>query len=150
MMPPAYLFHPLAVHFPIALLTLGFALACLGQAWKKDGWEWIGWASVWLLWAGTVSAAAAVGLGLLAEETVPHVPAAWEVLEEHEELAFWTLGLFAALSLIRVLLRKKWDGLDSKWKLLCLAGWGIALGVLFATAQHGGELVYDHGVGFLK
>ncbi|OGR86860.1 MAG: hypothetical protein A3A86_08415 [Elusimicrobia bacterium RIFCSPLOWO2_01_FULL_60_11] len=149
-MPPPYLFHPIAVHFPIALLTLGMALALIHQFWKKEGLEWIGRASLWLLWIGTLSAAAAVGLGLLAEETVPHVPAAWEVVEEHEELAFWTLGLFAALSLIRILLRKKWDGLETKWKILFLAGWGVALGVLLATAQHGGELVYEYGVGFLK
>lgn len=149
-MPPPYLFHPIAVHFPIALLTLGMALALLHQVWKKEEWEWLERASLWLLWIGTLSAGAAVGLGILAEETVPHVPAAWEVLEEHEELAFWTFGLFAVLSIIRISLRKKWYALENKWKILFLAGWGVALGVLFATAQHGGELVYDYGVGFLK
>ena len=97
-----------------------------------------------------MSAAAAVGLGLLAEETVPHVPAAWEAMEEHETLAFWTLGLFAALSLTRILLRKKWDSLANKWKVIFLGGWAVAIGVLIATAQHGGDLVYNYGVGFIK
>ena len=129
-----WLLHPMAVHFPVALLTAGFAFHARAL-WKGDG-EWTAPASRWLLRLGTVSAWAALGLGILAEKTAPHVPAAWEVFAEHETLAWWTAGVFTAASAVGFW-KPRWT------TLLWLAG----LGLLFATAQHGGELVYTHNMG---
>ena len=142
-----YLLHPVAVHFPIALLTLGFAAEGVNHLYKNECIRsWVSQAALWMLWLGTLAAWAAVGLGLLAEETVPHVPAAWEVLEEHEELAFWSAGLFTALSLCRFFLKDLWE--TRRW--IFLAVWAVLLGLLFTAAKHGGDLVYEFGVGVAR
>ena len=72
-----YLLHPISVHFPIALLMTGFALEL---STVKLSQPWLSTAATALLFLGTLAAAITLGLGLLAEETVPHVPDAWEVL----------------------------------------------------------------------
>lgn len=144
-MPELYLLHPAAVHFPIALLSLGLATA----AWAARRGEpsWIPEAASWLLWMGTASAWIAMGLGLLAEEKAPHVPSAWQTLNEHKKLAYWTVGLFTALSLWRLAMRRGWVPGTRRWALTFLAAWAAAAGVLISTAYHGGELVFTHGMG---
>lgn len=133
-----YLLHPAFVHFPIALLLTGLAGAC-AFAWSKRR-AWLADAVSWLLWLGTASAWAAAGLGLLAERTAPHVPPAWETLYNHQALAYWTLGLFTALSLWRYFFR-------DRWPRLFLIVWLAAAAVLLATAYQGGELVFTHNMG---
>lgn len=140
-----HLLHPMAVHFPIALLTLGLAVCAL-DAWRgRPGWLAV--AVSWLLWLGTASAWAAVGLGLLAERTAEHVPMAWETLAHHEELAYWTAGLFTALSAWRFWLHRREYRIPRLMRAGFLAAWMAAAGLLLYTAQHGGELVYGYGMG---
>lgn len=133
--PPLYLLHPVAVHFPIALLTVGWVAGVLGR--RR---ETAAQAASWLLWAGTVSAWAALGLGLVAAKTAPHVPSAWETLNLHQTLGWWTVGLFTVLSLWRWRLGRKAEG-------YFLAVWLAACGVLLATGYQGGELVFTHSMG---
>lgn len=135
MIPPLYLLHPAVVHFPIALLLAGWAAGILGRRHEAAAQ-----AASWLLWAGTLSAWAAMALGLLAAKTAPHVPPAWQTLALHQTLAFWTVGLFTALSLWR------WR-LGRRAEVLFLAAWLAACGVLLATGYEGGELVFTHAMG---
>ncbi|MBI5594952.1 MAG: hypothetical protein HY928_02565 [Elusimicrobia bacterium] len=129
-----WLLHPLAVHFPVALLLMGFALHA--RALWKGGGEWTAPAARWLLWLGTAGAWTALGLGLLAEKTAPHVPSAWQVLAEHEALAWWTCGVFTGVSLAVL-----------RWPRWAAGLWVVGLAFLISTAQHGGELVYEHNMG---
>ena len=139
-----YHLHPAAVHFPIALLSLGAAAA--GRRLFRRAPEWLGGAESRLLWLGTASAWIALGLGLLAERTAPHVPPAWEVLAEHESLAWWTCSSFAALSSLRLYAIR--TGRDAgAFRSAQILMWLIGLGLLFATATHGGELVFRFGMG---
>ncbi|HBQ21368.1 MAG: hypothetical protein A2Z91_06570 [Deltaproteobacteria bacterium GWA2_38_16] len=135
-----YLLHPISVHFPIALLMTGFALEL---STVKLSQPWLSTAATALLFLGTLAAAITLGLGLLAEETVPHVPDAWEVLEHHETLGFWTLGVFVFLSLWRYF-KKEF------LKPYFLPAWFLAIILLMITAYHGGLLVFHFGVGYLK
>lgn len=131
--------HPAAVHFPIAFLIAGAAAAGLRQA-KAESW---------LLWLGTLTAWATLGLGLLAEKSAPHVPLAWEVLAEHEELGWWTCAVFTALSLLRLYAVR--SGRDAgKVRAAQAVLWLAGVGLLVATALHGAELVYGFGVGVFK
>ncbi len=133
-----YLLHPAAVHFPIALLCLGLAAAWLSLSRRAPAW--LEPAVSWLLWLGSLAAWCAMGLGLLAEKTAPHVPPAWEALADHKTLGFWSVGLFTALSLWR----KLWP---ERWRLPFALAWALCVVVLLATAYHGGQVVFDFGMG---
>lgn len=143
-MPKLYQLHPMAVHFPIALLALGLGVAALRLARSEP--RWLEWAESWLLWLGTSAAWGALGLGLLAQRTAPHKPLAWEVLADHETLAWWTAGVFTALSGLRIHVMR--GGLDQgKWRTAQVLLWLAGFALLVATARHGGELVYRFGMG---
>ncbi len=133
-----YHLHPIAVHFPVAILTLGFAVTCTAAVRGRPAW--LAEAASWLLWIGTVAAWAALGLGLLAEKTAPHVPPAWETLADHEELAFWAAGLFTFLSAWRLWMKHRYEK-------IFLILWIVSLSVLIATAFEGGQLVFTFGMG---
>ncbi len=139
-----YHLHPAAVHFPIALLAAGLAVA--GLRMRKSAPEWLGPAESWLLWLGTLAAWSTLALGLLAERTAPHKPLAWEVLADHKTLAWWTCGIFSVLSALRLwTVKTRRDG--TPWRAAVLALWLAGFALLFSTAQHGGELVYGFGMG---
>lgn len=139
-----YHLHPAAVHFPIALLIAGAAAA--GLRLRKGSPDWLSKAESWLLWLGSLSAWAALGLGVLAERTAPHRALAWEVLAEHEELAWWTVAVFTALSGLRLFAVRA--GRDAgKFRAAQVLLWVLGLGLLVATAMHGAELVYGFGMG---
>ncbi len=140
-----YHLHPVAVHFPLALLSVGLLAAIVEGARGKPAW--LAEAVSWLLWLGTVSALAAVGLGHLAEETAPHVPSAWEILYDHENLAHWTAGLFAVLSLGRYWLRHRIKKPPRWASAVFVVGWLLASGLLGYVGHLGGELVFTHGMG---
>lgn len=131
-----YHLHPAVVHFPIALLALGAAVA--GLRWRGLLPDWTAAAESWLLWLGTLAAWTALGLGLLAKKTAPHVPLAWEVLADHRTLGWWTCSVFSVLSCLRFFDKPRW---------LQLLLWAAGLALLIATAEHGGELVYGFAVG---
>ena len=133
--PEWYLLHPAVVHFPIVLLTVGWVAGLLSRR-----VEWLAKPASWLLWVGAVAAWATLGLGLLAEETAPHVPPAWQTLNRHETLAWWTAGVFTALALWRWRLGRWREG-------VFLMLWTAACGLLLTTAYFGGELVFTHGMG---
>lgn len=139
-LPEPWMLHPAAVHFPIALLTTGLAVCALSL--RK---ETAAGPARWLLYLGTLSAWAALGFGLLAEDTVPHVPAAWRELAEHKEAAYWTVGWFSALSAARFWLDRR--PRRRSWEAAFLILWGVAAATLAHTAYHGGELVFDYNVG---
>jgi uncharacterized membrane protein/mono/diheme cytochrome c family protein len=80
-------FHPVAVHFPIALLPTAALLRLYGW-WRPR--PWIEPTLSALLLLGCVSALLAAGLGLTARSVGGH---AGELVDRHETLAFATLAL---------------------------------------------------------
>src|SRR5262249_30571144 len=95
--------HPALVHFPVALLpaALLFDLGCLLR--PASAWLDRGAAALYALAA--VGAAAAFWAGEQASEPLgPLAPAAHAVLEEHEDLARWSLVALSILALARVAL----------------------------------------------
>ena len=139
-----YHLHPAAVHVPIALLAAGLAAAAARM--REDAPEWLGPAASWALWLGTASLWTALLLGLLAERTAPHKPLAWEVLADHETLAWWTAGAFTALSALRAWMVRA-RRFTRGWRAATVALWLAAYALLVATAMHGAELVYRFGMG---
>ena len=143
-MPKLYQLHPAAVHFPVALLATGAAVAAARL--RKFSPHWFSLAESWLLWLGTFAAWTALGFGLLAERFAPHKPLAWEVLADHKTLAWWTCGVFTLLSAVRYFATDR--GLDvGRWRAAQLFLWIAGCALLVSVARHGGELVYDFGMG---
>lgn len=143
-MPKLYQLHPAIVHFPIALLSLGAAVAAVRL--RRAAPAWLAQGESWLLRLGTLAAWAALGFGLLAERFAPHKPLAWEVLADHKTLAWWTCGVFTALSLLRLWAAERGRDPD-RLRRLQLALWLAGLALLLATGFHGGELVFDFAMG---
>lgn len=135
-----YLLHPAAVHFPIALLLLGLAAGGISKTAFAPAWNTQ--AVSWLLWLGTASAWLALGLGVVAQRTAPHVPLAWEVMEQHRSLAWYSVTAFTLLSIWRFVWGRKLE-----WAFLCL--WLVAAVLIVWTGLAGGRLVFEFGLGNL-
>ena len=138
-MPPL---HPMIVHFPIALLTVGFLADIWALVSKTSDLSRTAW---WSQLAGTIGLAAAVGSGLIAKESAGVQDAlAASVLEGHEQWALGSMVIFAALLFWRIASRTR---LPANPRFVFAALYCVALVALWLTAWHGGELVYGLGVG---
>jgi len=136
-------FHPLFVHFPIALLFTSAVVALWAQATRRPGAHLV--ARV-LLWLGTLGAAAAVVTGFLGEQSVARVTGAHDVIEEHERYAYILLGLSALLSAWAIVSWRR-RGAPPAPAALWILGQVALLAMLVLTANEGGELVHELGVG---
>ena len=134
--------HPIVVHFPVALLSVSVLVDVAALAARRGDWHKFAYA---LLVAGTVGAAAAVITGT--EAAPPHRQSAdvVETVDRHEDLGSVVFIVFLAVSLGRlpVHLQRQVGWPLAMW--LGVAGMGCVL--LWMTSLVGGELVYEYGVG---
>ena len=133
--------HPILVHFPIAILSLGLLFDLIALIMRSPELESAGW---WSQLAGTVALAATVASGLMAGKTVAVPDSARATLEYHEQLAFLTAALYSLLLLWRLAARTQ---LPRKLQPLFLLLMVLALAALWTGGFLGGELVYRYGVG---
>ena len=141
--------HPAVVHFPIALLLVGAAVAAVSVFLRR--WHMPLLAAI-MLTLGALGAVVATITGEKEEEKVEHaVPSAEPVLEEHAE---WgerarNAGIAAAvLAVIAVTVAGKPIGGRPFSVLTACAALGA--GYCVGQAGHfGGELVYRHGAGVI-
>ena len=141
--------HAALVHFPLALLPLaaGFDLACLlrRRAWLDR--------TATLLWTlGALVAWAALAAGKRAADGFSGVPPRVQpAIGEHSDWAHWTLYLFAVVAALRLALWWRDRGGDRPSALplrsLVLLASLAGLWLLVETADRGGALVYEHGLG---
>ena len=141
--------HPAVAHFPIALLptALLFDLVCL----LRPTWTWLDRGAAALYALAAAGAGAAFWAGNEAAENLGELaPAARSILDQHQDLARYSLIAMSALAVLRLALarrehdRPRIGGGPLRWVLL-LGGFG-ALALLATTADHGGSLVYRQGV----
>jgi uncharacterized membrane protein len=135
--------HPMIIHFPIALLMVGFLADLLGIVYKK---EFFMKAGLYLLIIGTIGVIAAYLSGQVAGEGVEEAGTLKLALENHEnaaKLSLW-LMLVAAIARIIIVALKKYSG-SLKYAALII----FLVGVLsiIRTGYYGGELVYKHAAG---
>jgi uncharacterized membrane protein len=136
-----YPFHPMLVHFPIALLVMSVVFDAAGQIWKRESFQESGFC---LHLIGLIGGAAAAFVGHLAEEAAEEAGIAESLIERHETLALTTLGIFFFLFVWRLLLRNKFTGQMIRVYFFVAT---IGLGTLAATGHFGGNLVFEHGAG---
>ena len=135
--------HPMIVHFPIALLIVGFLAEVVGLVLKK---EFFTKAAFYLLILGTLGVVAAFISGDIAGDGVSETGQLKNALETHEHAAQLTLWLMIGAAVVRIALvwLKKFDrALKHAAFVLFLVG---VLSVA-RTGYYGGELVYKHAAG---
>lgn len=131
--------HPMLVHFPIALIVIGFVADFASLVFKKEAC--LSKAGFYLLIVGTLSAVFALLAGVLFTSDMSG--SAGEVRDTHELFAWITLGLLFLTSVVRIfLVVKKRENSDLKW--LAFALYGLAAISVSVTGFFGGTLVYNY------
>jgi uncharacterized membrane protein len=138
MTPP---FHPIVIHFPLALLTTAAFLEIGAVLFRREELSRTGW---WVQLLGTAGILVAVLTGIVAENATKIPAQAAAIMDMHEQLAFVSSSAFAALLLWRVAARTKIPGTSPWLYLLLYCG---AVGLLIIVGWYGGQLVFRHGVG---
>lgn len=142
--------HALAVHFPVALLSVALLLdlACLVARTKL----WLDRSATTLYVVGTVGAAAAYLSGRAAAPEASSVTGEIRtLLADHGDLGLLTLLAYLVVTVLRVIV--SWLSRDDRrimpgfFRLLALVASASALVLLVLTVDRGGALVYRHGVG---
>jgi uncharacterized membrane protein len=142
--------HALAVHFPIALLSVALLLdlACLVARTRV----WLDRCSTTLYVAGTVGAAAAYLTGRSAASEASSVTGEiLSVLADHGDLGLLTLLAYLVVTVLRLIV--SWLGRDDRritpgfFRLLAMVASASALVLLMLAVDRGSALVYRHGVG---
>jgi uncharacterized membrane protein len=144
MLSKPYLWHPIFVHFSIALLTVGTVFYLLGAIARKSRYrgQWM-LVGQWNLWLGIGFTVFTVGFGLLAYATVPHDESMHEAMTLHRNLALTTAAIYAVLA-IWLYIKRSTAGRTPIVLVLTLI---VGLCALASTAFVGGELVFGRGVG---
>lgn len=137
--------HPLSIHFPIALLLTGLLFKVLALITKGLTWNRAGSA---LLLLGTLGAWIAICTGNLADGIVSRQICDPTVLKDHENAAFTVSWLFTAASLLDVTTLVGSLKINKKvLKLAVLTLMLIGSGFLIYAGHLGATLVYQQGAG---
>ncbi len=139
--------HPIFVHFTVALLSLSVGLFVIShflQGELRQQWETV---ARWNLWFGTLISLLTVGAGFYAFNTVRHDEPSHLAMQEHRNWALVTFTWFLVLAYLVYRSYQHGKRPPGTGLLLALV---VGAGLLLATAWHGGELVYRHGLGVMS
>jgi uncharacterized membrane protein len=146
-MPNIASFHPIVVHFAIALLVAGVVLRWISLTRKLP---FTSPAAVLLIVAGTLAAVVAVKSGDDAHGPVERIPGVRDVVHEHEEHGERARNVFLAVAALEVaglvLTRRKVKRAGLVLVASAVVG-AVGLFFLYEAAEHGGELVYSYAGG---
>jgi len=132
--------HPMLVHFPIALITIGFIADIVSLFFKNE--KCLSKTGLYLMVLGTLAAIAAWSSGQLFT-TEPSQGSIVEVFEKHETAALVTMLLMILGSILRIwLIVQKKEETQLKWVVFGLYFLGCAA-VTF-TGFMGGTMVYNY------
>jgi len=137
--------HPLLVHFPITLLIIAVlidlvSLIIKNQKWLKN--------SATLLYAiGAAFTVVTYFTGKNAADTVAIPAAANLIVNEHSDWALRTVLFFGILALIRLAVSFKMPEPKYSVSVPLFVGGLAGLFLLYETAEHGAQLVFQQGVG---
>ena len=134
--------HAMVIHFPIALLIIGFLSELLGYAIKKP---FFNQAAFFLLILGTFGTIAAYLSGDAAGEGMEE-GSLGQAIGMHQEAAIVTLWSVVITSLVHTaILFFKYK---NKWFIrISIMLFALSIGAVTRTAYLGGQLVYKHAAG---
>lgn len=131
--------HPMIVHFPVALITVGFMAEVVSLFFKSE--KCLSKTGFYLLILGTLSAIAAWSTGQLFTNE-PTQGAIVEIFEKHETGALITMLLMILGSILRVyLVIKKKEETTMKW--VAFGIYCLAFAAVTFTGFMGGTMVYN-------
>src|SRR6266498_5470462 len=146
-MPNLAAYHPIIVHFAIALLVVGVIFRWIYLTGRAP---FTGPAAATLILAGTVAALLAVHSGTDAHGPVERIPGVRQAVMDHEGAGEWARNVFLLVALLEImaLVAKK-----RSVQIARVALWGSAVVGIFGfaailkAADKGGDLVYDYAGG---
>lgn len=140
--------HPLLVHFTIALLSVSALLFALTVFIRNSEIQTrVKTVAVWNFWIGAGVTLLTLLAGWQAFNSVAHDEPSHLAMIEHRNWALITAGWLSLMAIwLLVCLRKKRNPISVIFAIVAL----VMLGLLGTTAWHGAELVYRHGLGVLS
>ena len=131
------IFHPMIVHFPLALLLLGFLAEVISVFYKKDAC--LPRMGFYLLLTGSLGAIAAVLTGLLF--TPDFTGEAGKLKATHKMFGLITTGLALVTSLFYIYIIRK-GKVSPELQKIALALYTLTAMSVAVTGFFGGNLVY--------
>lgn len=139
--------HPIFVHFPLALLSVSVIFFLLARLVRRHRWQpqWLAVAH-WNLWIGAGFAVITGVTGWLAYNSVAHDDVSHAAMTVHRNWAIPTILLFGILAAWAAWSHRR----SREVGAIFLASAVVGLGLLASTGWRGGELVYRHGLGVMS
>jgi len=136
--------HPMAVHFPLALTVTGaLALSAARAAPPERYGATLAVVGTWNLCLGAAATLLALGTGLAAVAALELAPSARAAVGLHVK---WAIFTTAALLLLAVWRGAGADPKSRPSRVFLAVLWAVTA-ALIVTAYHGGQNVYRYGVG---
>jgi uncharacterized membrane protein len=139
--------HPMAVHFPLALTVTGaLALSAARVLPSERHGATLAVVGTWNLCLGAAGALLALGTGLAAVASLELAPPARAAVGLHVK---WAIFTTAALALLAVWRGAGADPEARPSRALLMILWAVTA-ALMVTAYRGGQNVYRYGVGVVQ
>ena len=145
MIPSLAALHPQVVHFTIVLAIIGAAFRVISLLGRP---KWISPAATTLLLLAALAGYVSSQSGTAAHGPIERIPGVRPAVQEHEEWGERARNSLLVLGVIELVGLAMWK--SSKVKLvhgIAAIGALICVGIVYETAEHGGELVYSYAGG---
>ena len=139
-------FHPLVIHFPVALLLVAALADLVGMPFGRP--RWLAAAVTTLFVLGSAGAIVACLTGPQALDSVLMPGMAHPIVQAHRTWAIGTTIYFCVLTLIRLAVTFR-APLTLPFRVALLIAALVGVAGLQHTAERGGRLVYEQGVGVI-
>src|SRR2546422_4532026 len=146
-MPNIGAYHPIIVHFAIALVILGVIFRWISLTGRAP---FTGPAAATCLILGALAAALAVHSGLDAHGPVERIPGARQAVMDHEDAGHWARNVFLVVALLEIVAlvaakRSIQTARVALWGSAVVGIFGFA--AILKAADRGGDLVYSYAGG---
>ena len=139
--------HPLFVHFSIALLSMSSIFFVILKIFNNHPvQEQLKILAYWNLWLGTGFAVVTAIAGWFAYNSVAHDTPSHEAMTEHRNWALVTLSVFIVISLWSIKQYKRTKNAGITFTFIML----MAFVLLASTGWRGSEAVYRYGLGVMS
>lgn len=145
MIPEIGQYHPQIVHFVIALGIVGVLFRIISLFWRRS---WLSPAATTLIVFAAGASVAGVESGTDAHGVAERIPGAREAVVNHEDWgkrARNGLLILAGIEILTLALASKKAGRPLQF--LAAAGGLVVVFLIYETAEHGGEVVYEYAGG---